>query len=324
MPTAAYHAEELVPVGIELDRRGHQVTFLTTRAAPQEVNDAMGSWQGPLFAWPRHFSLVPRFDAVVVMNDWGPTRSLVDLARARGVTSFAKVEGVQDFEDVDTGRVRRPYRQADVVLAQGRNDLEALPGADAHVVGSHRLEAIFRAPERSRWNDPPVAVINSNFTYGVLPEVRQWWLDAAIDAAIEAGCRVLVSRHPAELHLPSGHPVAGQPMSRLLETVADVLISRFSTVPFEAMARGVPFVYFNPHKERVPTFTEPQGAFPVVVDTALLAGEIGRVLGWRGSYRGRSQRFFRAQVDISEDATSASRTACAISDHLEDTPRLVR
>jgi hypothetical protein len=42
-------------------------------------------------------------------------------------------------------------------------------------------------------------------------------------------------------------------------TEASVLVSRFSTVPFEAMARGVPFVYHNPHGETVPTFMNPDG-----------------------------------------------------------------
>lgn len=312
VPTAAYHAEELVPVGRALMDLGLRVTFMTTRTSPRQVKDAVDEWPGPLFAWPRRMSAIPEFSAVVVMNDWGPTRQLVELARSRGVPSFGKVEGVQDFDDVDTGRNRDPYRHADLVLAQGSNDVDCLPDADVRVVGNQRLERIFRDPERTSWSDPPLVVLNSNFTYGVLPEARTEWLDSALRAVHRTGGKALISQHPADAPLPRGYPVSDEPMSQLLATRADLLISRFSTVPFEAMARGVPFVYFRPPQERVPTFLDPEDAFPIVDDGAGLEEAISSVLTWRGSYRRRSETFFRSQIDISRDRSCAERTAEAI------------
>jgi hypothetical protein len=310
--SAAYHAVELVPLAKELRRRGCPVTLMTTRAAPHAVRQATASWEGPLYAWPRVWRAVPPFSAAVVMNDWGPTRALVLLARKRGIPSFAKVEGVQDFEDVDTRRSRSPYRCVDLVLGQGANDVDALGDERVRVVGSERLEALWKAPERAFGGGQPLIVINSNFTYGVLADARADWLSAVLGAADRAGCQVVISQHPAEPPLAGDLPVAGIPMSDLLARRADVLVSRFSTVPFEAMARGVPFVYFNPHGERVPTFQEGAGFHARAETQDELVDAIKKALTWRGSYRARARAFFLRQVDVADNASPAERAADAI------------
>ena len=88
-------------------------------------------------------------------------------------------------------------------------------------------------------------------------------------------------------------------MAHLL-TTAGVLVSRFSTVPFEAMARGVPFVYHNPHGEKVPTFTQPHGAFDITTSSDGLANALGSLDSAGANHRERSEAFFRAQISIEE------------------------
>jgi hypothetical protein len=310
--SAAYHALELVPLARELRRRGCRVTLMATTAAPKGVRRAAQDWDEPLYAWPRVFRLIPEFSAVVVMNDWGPPRALVSVACERDLPTFAKVEGVQDFEDVDTGRVRRPYRSVDLVLGQGRNDVDALGSERVRVVGSERLEALWRGPERVFGGDRPLVVINSNFTYGVLDEARDGWLALALSAAERAGCTAVISQHPADPPLAHGLPVAAAPISELLASQADVLVSRFSTVPFAAMACGVPFVYFNPHGERVATFQENTDAFIRASTEEQLASAIRSALDWRGGYRARARDFFLRQVDIVDGSTPAERAADVI------------
>ena len=47
------------------------------------------------------------------MNDWDAELvTLIDCRSGYGVPTMAKVEGVQDFDDVDVGFERRPYRRA--------------------------------------------------------------------------------------------------------------------------------------------------------------------------------------------------------------------
>ena len=79
---------------------------------------------------------------MVVLNDWARLSEVVKSASDAGVPTFAKVEGVQDFDDVDTGRERRPYRAAAVILGQGQNDADALTDKG---LGrrEHRLERIW-------------------------------------------------------------------------------------------------------------------------------------------------------------------------------------
>jgi hypothetical protein len=312
VPTSAYHVEELWPLAVELRAALRDVTFITTRAAPERVREALAACAGHqerLYAWPRLFPLLPAFEAVVVMNDWGPTRRLVKLAAERGVPSFAKVEGAQDFLDADTRRDRRPYRHSDVVLAQGRNDAAHLSRGRTMIVGSTRLEKLWHAPERTMWNNKPLAVINSNFTYRVLDDERLLWLDAALDACRRAGLAAVISQHPGEDSLPPAYPVIRTAMCRLLECEADVLISRFSTVPFEAMARGVPVVYFKPPSETVATFDSPGEAFRIVTGTEELAAAIEEAVTWRGTYRQRCAPFFQQQVDIDEGCRSEQRAS---------------
>jgi hypothetical protein len=128
----------------------------------------------------------------------------------------------------------------------------------------------------------------------------------------------VVSLHPTEAtELPDGVPVATESMASLL-THCSVLISRFSTVPFEAMARGVPFVYHNPHAETVPTFATPDGAFDISTSASELGDALVDAMRWRADYRDRAEAFFRQQVDIDPDASPARRAAEVILTHAPD------
>ncbi len=104
------------------------------------------------------------------------------------------------------------------------------------------------------------------------------WVDTVLAAIKELDYPTVFSLHPAEKSRPTGAVISDLPMRHLLMR-ATVLISRFSTVPFEAMARGVPFVYHNPHNEAVPTFKQPQGAFEVTATADELAAAASFVMG---------------------------------------------
>ena len=88
-----------------------------------------------------------------------------------------------------------------------------------------------------------------------------------------------MSRHPADKGTTGGLPVTSKPF-RFEASRGGALISRFSTVPFEAMARGMEFIYFNPHGERVPTFAEPAGAFASAVGIDELGDALRRGIGF--------------------------------------------
>jgi hypothetical protein len=320
MPLAEYHGKELAAIAGELVALGHLCSFLVEESLVEVVDEHLGDHLRVLAMAGYDKHALGEFKAFVAMNDWGePSRNMYHLARVRGVPSFAKVEGVQDFTDVDTGRIRLPYLAADHVLVQGTNDTESLDRANLHVVGNANME--------HAWNEGPTSaprngevVINSNFTYGVLTEVRDDFLRSAIEAIQQVGLTPVISQHPADRALPAELKQyrTDRSMSSMLPT-CEAVVTRFSTVPFEAIAYGTPFVYFNPHHEKVPTFATPSPAFEHVHSGDDLREALRRCIDDRTGYRTRAESYFRAQIEMAE-TPSAARTASAIAAVLASTP----
>ena len=313
MPLAEYHGRELGAVADALSTLGYRSTFLVQERYVEVVDPHLGD-HPRILAAPEYDRLaLGAFDAFVAMNDWGePSRAIYHLARIRDVPSFAKVEGVQDFTDVDTGRIRLPYLAADHVLVQGDNDIAALDRKNLHVVGNSNMEIA--------WTEGPATgdrngevVINSNFTYGVLTDKRDQFLAEAIEAILAVELEPVISQHPADRPLPG--EFAGYKTTRSMSDmlpVCEAVITRFSTIPFEAIAYGTPFIYFNPHFEKVPTFATPDAAFDHVHTAADLADSLRREVADRANYRNRAEHYFRAQIDMTE-TPSAMRCAEAIA-----------
>lgn len=97
------------------------------------------------------------------MNDWGEEyKEYVEIANELEIPTFAKIEGVQDFDDDDVHWERKAYQRARWILAQGPNDVRALPMKDSIVVSNNRLERIWIDPPRGRVST--LVVVNLNFT----------------------------------------------------------------------------------------------------------------------------------------------------------------
>jgi len=313
MPLAEYHGRELGAVADALVALGHRCTFLVEDTLVEVVDKHLGDH--PRILAERNYDrfALGQFDAFVAMNDWGePSRALYHLARVRGAPSFAKVEGVQDFTDIDTGRIRLAYMAADHVLVQGNNDIAALDRKHLHVVGNSNME--------TAWNEGPASaerngevVINSNFTYGVLLEARDQFLSEAVAGVLAADLEPVISQHPADRPLPGEYVQyrTDRSMTSMLPA-CEAVVTRFSTVPFEAIAYGTPFVYFNPHREQVPTFAQPDPAFDHVHTAEELTAALAFSIENRSAYRTVAEPYFREQIDMT-DAPSAVRSAKAIA-----------
>lgn len=301
MPESAYHVDELGPLAELARADGVDVAFLVSDVRLAPVRYELQRFDLPVYTYPREApptsAVIERALGIVTMNDWGPSKELILACNDAGIPTFGKVEGVQDFFDDDVHWERGAYTRVATVLCQGPNDVSNTAG-DRVIVGSTRLERIWHAPPVTP--TAPLAVVNVNFTYGVLADARDAWVESAVAACQRAGVPFTLSAHPAERSkLPTGH-VASAPIRALL-TDASVLISRFSTVPFEAMARGVPFIYYNPHGERVPTFQTPGGAFPIARDEPSLRAALAEVADWQPGYRDRAEEFFLSQVDVGDE-----------------------
>lgn len=200
---------------------------------------------------------------VVCMNDWDPiVRSIVHSCQELGIPTVGVVEGVQDYLDVDTGRVRAPYRTVDYVLLPGDFDRRYFDDDEnrVRVGGVPRVDELLA--EDNAFPDRPLVVINSNFTYNVLTDQRDEWVRTAVEACKELGYDYLISRHPADQGDFSDYDVADESMYDLIRR-GSVFLSRFGSGILESLAMGKPAIYYNPHAEKVDKFTKPNGAFPI-------------------------------------------------------------
>jgi hypothetical protein len=316
-PQSRYHVAEVGPLLEALRSRGVRCEVYLPPEAPVTVARELTKYVDTAYRGDPAALLGIPLTGAFVLNDWGKnTQAILAAVSAAGGTSFAKVEGVQDFTDADLDRVRKPYQHADVILGQGQNDVDSLPGCEVHVVGSTRLERIWNGPAAPA--EARQVLINFNFTYGVLQDKHDEWIWAAVNGARSAGLEYEISLHPAQKNVPPQPAVAAHvstdPFSHALRR-SGVLISRFSTVLYEAMALGVPAIYLNSHGEKVPTFQNPEGAFLKVTGKDLKS-PLAEALSWRGSYRARAEAFFSKQVDVDRDTPSEQRAAEVIASRL--------
>ena len=307
VPTADYHLAEIVPLAEELNRRGIE-TQIAVGDSPWER-----TWRGlssfselEVFELPDPADVEKGVSAVVTMKDTGSMSNWVTEVRATGVPVIGKVEGAQDFWDADTPEARRPYRNLDLVLCQGQFDADALADRETAIVGSSRLERLWWAPPTIP-PEEPLALINLNFVYGVRTSDRRLWLETAIEGCDLAGIPYVVSVHPAEKSKLGPHMTRVSASSLLPHS--SVLISRFSTMPLEAMAMGVPFIYHNPHGEMVKTFLKPHRSFATTDKPTKLRTAIIDLISERLTFDRRSSSFFTEFVSIESEQTSGERAA---------------
>lgn len=144
--------------------------------------------------------------------------------------------------------------------------------ADVRIVGAPFMERMDPAQPGTG-----IALINYKFTYREArldPEGD--WARAAVLAAEQAGLRPLVSAHPSATP-PAGLPMAEGPSSELLPK-AEVLISRASTLIYEALMIGVQPFYLTVRGDNLKEFARPRNAYPICDNAETLGTEIA---AWR-------------------------------------------
>lgn len=269
-PHKKYHTVTMLPMARELQRRGFSCAFVDMSKAYAEEQAYQDFDRSEFFVVD--FSDVKDgnfcYSSSVFMNDWDLKCALPTITRdnALGRGTFGVVEGIQDFWDCDTGRHRNAYQNVRYLIAAGQHDLRHFSPRlhrDCYIGGVPRIAPLLNRPVT--YPSEPIALINSNFTYGVLESKRADFLSIACRVAREAGFRPVITRHPQEAGDFTGFDVSTQDMYAALAG-ASVLISRFSSAIIEAISLGKPAIYFNPGIERVMKFMESDGAFDICLD----------------------------------------------------------
>ncbi|MDE4142371.1 glycosyltransferase [Phaeobacter gallaeciensis] len=250
---------------------------------------------------------------IVSFNDWDHvTRPIIVAAKNAGIPTMAIVEGIQDYNDADTGRIREAYRTADTILLPGDFDKKYFSQSEQNLfsVGIPRIESM-------RHSSPPLpatskvrVLINSNFSYGVQEDSRDEWVRSAIRCCIDLGMEPVLSRHPADSGTVGDEYLSN---SNFYDALSDchLTIQRFASGILEALAfkRGV--IYFNPHGEEVDKFTsDPMGAYVIAKNESALKNELQSWEKWVLAATDNGQHFLDLHAGDSRSSSSNNITKC--------------
>lgn len=186
--------------------------------------------------------------AIVFGNDWSYTRKLIDEAKILNIPTICLQEGPQDFD-----LPYRPMMHAEYVFLEGVAHAMYLERNEFFITGNPRLENIDRKP----LPDKTTVMINANFTYGVCEEYRDVWMSDVVDACRQMGVNFFISKHPRDYGEYRGLPVVSSDAFKIQDQLANasVIVTRFSSVLYEALAAGRTVIYYNPHSEVKKTLT---------------------------------------------------------------------
>ena len=240
-------------------------------------------------------------DILVAANDWTPDRlvALLDRRKQRGIVAVGCIEGCRFAKE-------NHYLNVDHVLGWGPSCLEHYPKSGV-IVGSPEVEAAWQS--RPQFSEPPFAAVNYKFVYE-RNVGREQWTRVVMKACAAAGVAARFSRHPADK--------GADPLDLHTEEMPDLLrnaslvITRPSTVVYQACAAGKPVVFLPTYDEELVEFSEPMGAYERPKSSAELVQMIRQALDERESYRERCRAFFERHVSIDPKQSAAERMAAAL------------
>jgi hypothetical protein len=222
-----------------------------------------------------HPSLIEEINPSVIVfgNDWSSEEiELITKARRCGIPTVCIQEGCLDW---DTSCRRMGW--SDFPFAQGPLTLEYLRRDSYFITGNPKFDDISKLP----LPEAPTVMINCNFTYGIHEEDRDQWIKDAVAACKTLGLDFFISQHPRDRACLAGLPVRKSNATVVHQQIAEcsLLITRFSTLVYEAMLMGRPVIYYNPHGEKMATFNEDSsGGLHKIYESAMLSTAIHSAL----------------------------------------------
>lgn len=268
----------------------------------------------------KHFLRFPQARAYVFAIDWGHLRPVLVDAKLRGIPTIAIYEGISDDFLVEPPDARKtlPYRNVDHLLLPGEYYRHVYQKQNVSVTGLPVINRLLQ--EKYMFPERPKALINVNFTYRVLEECRDEFVNSAICACAAAEIPFSLTQHPADTGNLAPYQAESVSVYDCLKS-STLLISRFSTCILEALAMGKPVIYHNPHKERFSKFqSDPMGAFRVTTTTEELTVAIGEVLQEIQSgknFRAAAKEYLRYHTNAFAEHTPEYCAAKALQDIIE-------
>ena len=279
--SAAYHVEEFIALKNELEKIRKIPTviviplpknkhFFARNHHKRRFDDIRKYLISPYTPPFEIHNLIARCIALVVKNDWsGVSKKIISYARHSHVPVIGWVEGAVNFLGHDAKIQQEYYKTVDHVLCLGQYDVNMLVRPNTTIVGSQRLWELWRSPVIP---NPQFITVNSNFAYSH-KKGRVKWLHSVASAINKTQLQWALSRHPAESGIVFPYRASNKKASELLAQSTH-LISKQSTLCYEALVRGVALYYHNSIGEVAPRFTHPNSAFTVTTNTNELASAL--------------------------------------------------
>ena len=298
------HVRMLASVATRLQAQNYTVTFVDLEAwhflegaVPELQRLGLSSVSiEELAKWP------PERGVYVLANDWAPILLVEFLDRL--ARNAIRLVGVPDG-----CRFASPHRymKVDYVLGWGPSIRDCFKQRGV-VAGSPIIEAA--GTRQVRYCVPPLVAVNYKFTYDYI-DLAASWTASVIGACEKAGLPYAFSEHPSNWILaPRTFPV--EDIGQLLEK-ASVLVTRPSTVAYEAMVRGTPVVLFPMPDEQLVEFGDPMGAFESTSDAEALPELISHALRTRDDYKSRCRKFLEYHVELGTQGQAVTRIATALA-----------
>ena len=259
-------------------------------------------------------------EAVLFFNDTGSHNEYIRLLRSQGIATIGIDEGVNDFLKLSegfTGKIS-PYRTCEYVFLPGKFETQFFsdrPG-QYFITGLPMIKKFYLEPVS--FPERPLAVINVNFSYGVLTYCRDEYVRTAVAGCEKAGIDYLITQHPMDKGVLTNYSVSSESVYNLIRRCS-VYISRFSGTIIEALALGKPCIYHNPHHEKVIKFQDPMGAYGLSDSVESLATQIDIEIGksHQKPVRDYADAFLVNHANIHDPVDPATRMADVITNILE-------
>ena len=266
-----YHLRNAATLARELGLRGYSCVILDNSAFVGDGRRQLPPQDNKILGHTEHIKVTrPPYDpdwlstARLVITFYDLTdgdREALEYRHRLGLPSVCMIEGINDFLRVDSpDHQHLPYRRCDYVFLAGSDDEKYFEDRPTYVVGLPVIESL--ATKGPTFPQKPLAVLNVNFTYGVLVEAREQFITKARRAFNAAGYDWVITKHPMDRGNLKGYPVSNLTQYELIDRCS-VFVSRFATGILEALASGKPVIYFNPHNEKVAKFKSPLGAYEI-------------------------------------------------------------
>lgn len=225
-------------------RRCAKAVFLLSPAADPSARTALET-EGFKPTAPGH--ALDSADLALVTNDWTPERrAFIRDCRGRGVPTVC----LQEATNVDFDGPPHRMQWADVPFAQGPHALQYLDRGLYFLTGNPRFDSLRPVP----FPEKPLVLINCNFIFGLSPvEGGRAWLDQVLEAVTALDLPYRITVHPRDDSdlagldhvMASGAYKVGDQLGE-----CTILVSRDSSLPYEALMLNRHAIYFDPFHEK--------------------------------------------------------------------------